>query len=267
MSLATRATALLLAGTVAGCATSSGTPQPADPSSRAATTLRSGGDVAGAVIGAERISLLPPQTPAPAVPPPPEPFAMTLYTDGDFVPQYTFEWCVAASIQMTYNMARDPNRTDSIDQGTIWEEARARSKDQWGGASGGGWARLLTEWGVGEYVLAATPDFDTALAKAARAMRKTGLAVGLIMWRGRHAWVMSGFESIGDPAIHDEFTVTGIRVLDPLYPYGDSRWGPSPAPNTLLTPDELALQFKARDARSSGPDSPSGFVLVLPVGS
>jgi hypothetical protein len=76
---------------------------------------------------------------------------------------------------------------------------------------------------------------------------------------------MSGFESIGDPAIHEDFIVTGVRVLDPLYPYGDTRWGPSPAPNTLLTPDELALQFKARDDRATGPDSPAGYVLVLPV--
>ena len=199
------------------------------------------------------------------MPPPPEPFVLNLYTEGDFVPQHTFEWCVAASIQMTWNMARDPNRSSAEDQGTIWEEARARSNDQWGGASGGGWAKLLTEWGVGEYVLAATADYDEALAKAARAMRNTGLAVGLIMWRGRHAWVMSGFTSIGDPAIHDEFTVTGIRVLDPLYPHGSGTWGPSPAPNTLLTPEELAVQFKARDSRSTGPDSPPGFVLVLPV--
>jgi hypothetical protein len=118
---------------------------------------------------------------------------------------------------------------------------------------------------VGEYVLAATRDYDKALRMAARAMRNNGLAVGLIMWRGRHAWVMSGFESIGDPAIHEDFTVTGIRVLDPLFPHGDGRWGPSPAPNTLMTPDELAVQFQPRGNTSTGPDSPPGYVLVLPV--
>ena len=270
MPVARRPTALLLVAVLAGCATSIGHAQQRADSARDAA-VPGPADYAGAVrrevIAVERIVALALPTPAPTLPPAPEPYAMNLYTDGDFVPQHTFEWCVAASIQMTYNMARDPNRSSAADQGEIWDEARARSKDQWGGASGGGWARLLTEWGVGEYVLAATPDFDAALVKAARAMRKTGLGVGLIMWRGRHAWVMSGFESIGDPAIHDEFTVTGIRVLDPLYPYGDAVWGPSPVPNTLLTPEELARQFKARDPRSSGPDSPSGFVLVLPVGS
>lgn len=201
--------------------------------------------------------------PVPA--PDPEPFAMNLFREGDFVPQHTFEWCVAASIQMTWNMARDPNRSSADDQGAVWRQARARSNDQWGGASGRGWARLLNEWEVGEYRLVSYPDYDEALRAAASAIRETELAVGLIVWRGRHAWVMSGFTAIGDPAVHDDFVVTGVNVLDPLYPHGDDVWGPSPEPNALLTPDELGRQFKARDRHAWGPDSPTGYVLVLPV--
>ena len=60
-------------------------------------------------------------------------------------------------------------------------------------------------------------------------------------------------------------TVTGINVLDPLYPHGDDVWGPSPLPNALLTPDELGLQFKAREARNWGPESPAGYVMVMPM--
>ena len=52
-----------------------------------------------------------------------------------------------------------------------------------------------------------------ALQVAARAIRETKRPVGLVMWRGRHAWVMSGFESIGDPAIHDD--VDGHRHPGP----------------------------------------------------
>ena len=75
---------------------------------------------------------------------------------------------------------------------------------------------------------------------------------------------MSGFESMGDPGVDKDFSVTGIHVLDPLYPHGDDAWGPSPVPNALLTPDELARQFVSRDIRSWGPDSPTGYVLILP---
>ena len=63
---------------------------------------------------------------------------------------------------------------------------------------------------------------------------------------------MSGFTSIGDPAVDKDFAVTGNNVLDPLYPHGDDVWGPSPLPNALLTPDELGLQFEARDAPQLG---------------
>ena len=34
---------------------------------------------------------------------------------------------------------------------------------------------------------------------AARAMESTGRPVGLLVWRGRHAWVMSGFKATKDP--------------------------------------------------------------------
>ena len=85
------------------------------------------------------------------------------------------------------------------------------------------------------------------------------------MWRGHHTWVMSGFESIGDPAIHPDFAVTGILVLDPLFPYGSETWGPSPAPNSLVSPDQLAAQFVVREPRRWSGEYPAGYYLVLPV--
>jgi hypothetical protein len=188
---------------------------------------------------------------------------MDLYHEGDFVPQHTFEWCVGASMQMTLNILRDPNSTSAEDQGQLWERARRASNDGWGGASGRGWATVLNEFGVGPYELTSVPNFDQALREAALAMRATERPVGLIMWGGRHAWLMSGFISLGDPAADPDFTVTGIHVLDPLWPHGDDVWGPSPAPNALLSPNELGRQFVSN--RSPGPDSPPGYVLVMPV--
>ena len=86
------------------------------------------------------------------------------------------------------------------------------------------------------------------------------------MWRGRHAWVMSGFESTGDPA---GSTMTSgspaIRVLDPLYPYGSKVWGPSPKPNALVSPATLAKQFVIRDRGRTNLGVPPGYLLVLPT--
>ena len=108
-------------------------------------------------------------------------------------------------------------------------------------------------------------DYEDALQTAARAIADTDRPVGLVMWSGRHAWVMSGFESLGDPDQFPEFTVTGIRVQDPLYPYGSEQWGPSPAPNSLLTPEQLATQFVVREPRRWSSDLPTGYLLVLPT--
>jgi hypothetical protein len=143
--------------------------------------------------------------------------------------------------------------------------ARARSSNSFNGANPFGWAQVLTEVGMGPYGVVSVPDYEDALQTAARAIAETGRPVGLVMWRGRHAWVMSGFESVGDPNQFPEFSVTGIRILDPLHPHGSEQWGPSPAPNSLLTPEQLATQFVVREPRRWSGDLPTGYLLVLPL--
>ncbi|GGI00506.1 hypothetical protein ACFFGR_05680 [Arthrobacter liuii] len=214
----------------------------------------------------------PPSSPAPTQAPvpaaAPRPFALDLYRQGDFVPQYTFDWCVAASIQMTHNLIDDTGGgtwADRAQQNELWEKARARSSDSFNGANPFGWAQVLTESGMGPYAVVSVPGYAEALRTAASAITGTGRPVGLVMWSGRHAWVMSGFESLGDPRQFPEFAVTGIRVLDPLYPYGSGQWGPSPAPNSLLTPEQLATQFVVREPRRWSSGLAAGYLLVLPV--
>lgn len=195
----------------------------------------------------------------------PEPFAMNLATRADFVAQYTFEWCVGASLQMALNMATDQGRTSRADQGDLWAMARDRSFSPFGGANPRGWTASLNELGIGPYRLVSLPTFDEALAVAAAAIRATDRPVGLVMWRGRHAWVMSGFEASADPATGDAFEVTGIRVHDPLYPHGSTVWGKSPKPNALVSPATLAKQFVLRDSTRVDLGVPPGYLLVLPV--
>lgn len=204
-----------------------------------------------------------------ATPPPPKadpkPFAMNLYGKGDYVAQFTFEWCVGASVQMTLNMATKGSHTTRAEQERIWEMARDRSFSPFGGANPRGWTAVLNHLDVGPYVLVSLPTFDDALTVAAKAIRDTDRPVGLVMWRGRHAWMMSGFESTADPRAFDEFDVTGIRVLDPLYPHGSSVWGRSPKPNSLVSPETLAKQFVLRDSTRVDLGVPPGYLLVLPV--
>lgn len=211
-------------------------------------------------------SAAPPPTPAPQIAEAdPEPFDMNLYRSGDFVAQYTFEWCVGASLQMALNMATDASRTTRADQERLWEMARDRSDSPFGGANPRGWTAALNDLGIGPYVLVSLPTFEEAVRVAAQAIRDTDRPVGLVMWRGRHAWVMSGFEATADPARFDTFEVTGIRVQDPLYPHGSRVWGPSPKPDSLLTPAELAKQYVLRDSRRVDLGVPPGWLLILPA--
>ena len=207
----------------------------------------------------------PPAKARTAAPSEPAPFAMNLARRTDFVSQYTFEWCVGASLQMALNMSTDQSRTSRVDQQRLWEMARDRSSSPFGGANPRGWVASLNDLGIGPYVLVSLPSFDAAVTTAAAALRDTRRPVGLVMWRGRHAWVMSGFEATADPRQFDDFAVKRVRVHDPLYPYGSSVWGKSPKPNSLVTLDTLAKQFVIRDHGRVDLGVPPGWLLVLPM--
>jgi hypothetical protein len=256
--------ATLLAACQVGTAAERSVPDETTPPTAAAVTSTAAPTERPSATASRSPSSSPSPSPAPTIPPP-EAFALNLFEAGDFVPQHTFDWCVGASIQMAWNMVRGDTRGSYEDQEALWEMARRQSSNSFNGANPRGWAATLNEIGVGPYQLVTVPEYEEALRTAAAAIRDTGRPVGLVMWRGRHAWVMSGFESLGDPAVDEDFVVTGIHVLDPLYPHGDATWGLSPEPNALLTPEELARQYKARDKRSWTYDSPTGYVMILPV--
>lgn len=207
----------------------------------------------------------PSSTPAATKAPKREAFAMNLAERGDFVAQYTFEWCVGASLQMAVNMSTDASRTSRRDQQRLWEMARERSSSPFGGANPIGWVATLNDLGIGPYRLVSLGSFEEAVATAASAIRATRRPVGLVMWRGRHAWVMSGFESTADPRHFDDFDVKRVRVHDPLYPHGSSVWGKSPKPDSLISLDTLAKQYVIRDRGRVNLGVPPGWLLVLPV--
>jgi hypothetical protein len=130
------------------------------------------------------------------------------------------------------------------------------------GASVRGWVAGLRLEGAGPYKLVGADTLREAVQIAAHAIDTTGRPVGLLVWRGRHAWVMSGFEATKDPQAGGK--VTGAIIHDPLYPYGSNVWGPSPRPGETLSLQELGRQFVKRRMSSFSGTLGGKYVLVLP---
>jgi hypothetical protein len=202
-------------------------------------------------------------------------FSVDLGTRSDFVAQTNFVQCVGASMQMMLNMIRPGADRSASTQRRLQALARTWSGPtpegfERQGASVRGWATGLNLLGVGPYELMGTDTLEAALLIAARAIRLTGKPVGLLMWHGRHAWVMSGFRATADP-LGPGARITAAIVEDPLYPFGSSTWGPSPQPGAALSPAELGRQFVPRRSSNRWPATPWGaqlagkYVLVLPT--
>ena len=184
--------------------------------------------------------------------PEPKPYAINLATTADFVPQYTFEWCVGASIMMTRSILTDSRNESRASQRRLWELARDLTVGSpYGGANPAGWAAALDELGLGPYRLVSLPTFDAAVDRAALALAETRRPVGLVMWAGRHAWVMTGFKATADPRKRRGRTGHARARDGPALP---ARFpvGSSPAPNRLITlQDARAPVRQARPAATT----------------
>jgi hypothetical protein len=184
-----------------------------------------------------------------------KPYTLDLGKRADFVAQTNFVQCVGASVQMMLNIIEPGRDRTAKTQKRLQKLARSWSGPtpsgfERQGASVSGWAATLNIKGGGPYRVVGARSLSMILRVAAKAMRETGRPVGLLMWHGRHAWVMSGFRATADPARTDAFRVTGVIVEDPLYPHGSSVWGPSPRPGAMLTVARLGKQFVPRRSRS-----------------
>src|SRR3954451_1364900 len=195
-------------------------------------------------------------------------FTVDLGRRSDYVAQTNNVQCVGASTQMMLNMIRPGADRTASTQLRLQKVARAWSGPRPDGrirrgAGVQGWAVGLTLAGAGPYRVVGLPTIDDALLVAARAMKATGRPVGLLMWHGRHAWVMSGFEATADPFAGGA-RVTAAIVEDPLYPHGSTAWGPSPAPGAKLSVRTVARQFVPRVSSWGKPSLAGTYVLVLP---
>ena len=203
-------------------------------------------------------------------------FAMNLYEKGDFVSQYTKYWCIGASMQMMLNIIGVTDDEKRASQERYMRVARSmgpslrtvdhgQSAGGLGGAGSSGWARGLDDLGAGRYEERALDGFGTAVRAAAHALRTTNRPVGLIVWRGAHAWVMTGFTAMADPLTNPDFRVTGVYIQDPWYPRVSSIWGSGQRPNSWISIKALKSDFLPRRGGRWHAELAGKFVLVLPV--
>jgi hypothetical protein len=205
-------------------------------------------------------------------------FSINLYGKGDFVSQATQYWCIGASMQMMLNIIGETNDDSRAAQKRNMRVARSEGPDlrqvdhgqdaaggALRGAGSGGWATGLTTLGAEPYVERAVDGYGAAVRQAAYSLRTTGRPVGLIVWRGAHAWVVSGFTATGDPLTDPEYRVTGVYVQDPWYPRVSSIWGPGQKPNAWISVKALKADFLPRRGGRWHAEMAGKFVLVLPV--
>jgi hypothetical protein len=185
---------------------------------------------------------------------------------GDFVAQTNFVQCVGASLQMMINMMEPGRDRTAREQLRLQQMAREYSPPRPGrqrrGASVRGWVRVLHLEVEQPYRLVGADTLKDAVRIAAEAMDRTGSPVGLLVWRGRHAWVMGGYEST--KPLSEGGRVTRAVIYDPLYPYGSKVWGPSPRPGQAITVEALGRQFVPRRQGSRWGTLSGKYVLVVP---
>jgi hypothetical protein len=173
---------------------------------------------------------------------------LNLYRESSFVSQYTLTQCVAASSQMMLNLTLGQSDTTSASQVRYMTYAEANDNASYsgGGSNPAGWAAVLNRYGGLPYSVSRYIDSSSAIRAAATRMRLTNRPVGLLVFKGRHAWVMNGFEATADPAVTSSFTVTAVYVSGPLYPREPNDYGYDQPPNTRLTTSEFTSRFFSR---------------------
>lgn len=202
----------------------------------------------------------------PSPTPVPGPFSMDLYEKGDYVEEFRDTWCLAAAMQTAMNIMDDGADTTRATQAKLFDFTRSIDPAPDGAAEPEAWAKGLTQLGYGAYEVDIQPTLKSAIKAAAKQIRLTGRPAGLMVWRGAHSWVMSGFNATADPAQTDDFTVTGVRIEDVWYPRLSSIWGYSRAPDALYKVDDLSEDFLPwKRPLGTYPRKTGNFVTVIPV--
>jgi hypothetical protein len=196
------------------------------------------------------------------------PYRFDLWRSSAFSSQATIHWCVGASIQMMRNLVTGESRHSTAQQHSYWTLAQSYSHDTAdGGADPYGWSVALGRSGAGHYRVVARSTRQAALKVLARAMARTGRPGGFVVRHGGHAMVVAGFAASADPLLSPDAQVTGVLVVDPLYPRLHTPSGKRVfSPDTLFSGSLLHDQFTGyHDWSGQNPELAGRFVVVVPT--
>ena len=226
----------------------------------------------------------PPATPTPTSSPTPKPSRTpdpgpanpnwsgrySMYRARTHSIQKTDWYCVPTSIQMMLNLIRGGSDRSEANQQKYWAYAQEHSayplRDN--GADPAGWVAAMSHWGVQGYSVGVSDTMQDSLKLAAKRMRLTGRPVGMIVWgnnrEGGHAWVMTGFESTDDPKATDNYEVTSVQAMGPLWPHGTIN-GKSfdPGPREWVEYGELQRKF-TKLVYSAAPPWNGRWITIIP---
>jgi hypothetical protein len=234
-----------------------------------------GSAVAARPTPADTVTLSPAPTPmptlVPAASPAPSagPFAMDTYRRGVFVSEETKISCASAAIQIVVNLVGPRIDTSTAFQRRITSLAADFTTHD--DSSNGGWgpagmAAAITQLSGVTYELRIATSREAALRLAATAIRASGRPVVLLVWRGAHAWVMTGFAATRDPRATASFTLTAARILDPWFPRVSSIWGASAPPDASHDPANLIRNYLAwKRPEGPYPGRDGRFLLLVPA--
>jgi hypothetical protein len=188
---------------------------------------------------------------------------MDVYFTSGYERQVDGRTCVAASTAMMLNfIARNDLRLNQLAILKYAQPRDALNDSVQHGSDPLGWSKALTyfDYRTGKnftYQWEAYTSEYAALKRAAKQIAVTGKPVGLAVWNGRHAVVMTGFEASRDPRTGD-FTLTYVWISDP-YGMSHHRYTAAGSPlNAYLELDATPTYDRAWYRK---------FVIVVPQGS
>jgi putative peptidoglycan lipid II flippase len=195
----------------------------------------------------------------------PGPFSMDLYQDGDFVSEILDTWCVPAAMQTSMNIMSLTPDTSRDTQAKLFDLAVSLGGSSSGGADPIGWAKGLAALGYGNYEVGAKLKMVDAVHIVAKQIRVTQRPAGLLVWKGWHSWVVSGFTATADPATTDKFTVLSLRIEDVWYPRVSKLWPKSRPPDADVPVSALGTDYVpwVQGKYIAGRDG--DYVYVMPV--